>query len=75
MTGHTRYTMLIHWSDEDQAYLVTLPEWAHTVLQPVTHGDTYIEAARNGQEVLEMLVAEAEDKGEALPSVQTVQLT
>ena len=33
-----RYSMLIEWSDEDQAYLVTLPEWAGRVIMPVTHG-------------------------------------
>ena len=34
-------TVPIHWSDEDQSYLVTLPEWRERVLGPVTHGSTY----------------------------------
>jgi predicted RNase H-like HicB family nuclease len=38
------YSLLIQRSDEDQAYLVTLPEWEDRVLGPVTHGDTYEEA-------------------------------
>src|SRR3712207_7616955 len=53
------YTTLfrsIRWSDEDQAYLVTFPEWAGRVNAPTTHGDTYEEAARNGEEVLALLV-------------------
>ena len=25
---HLHYSMLIEWSEEDQVYLVTLPEWA-----------------------------------------------
>ncbi len=33
--------MLIEWSEEDQAYLVTLPEWADRVMMPATHGSTY----------------------------------
>ena len=49
--------MLVQWSDEDQAYLVTLPEWADHVLRPVTHGETYEEAIRNGHEALEALEA------------------
>ena len=62
-----RYSMFIEWSDEDQAYLVTLPEWADRVIMPATHGDTYSEAVKHGQEVLEMLVASAKQDGEPLP--------
>jgi predicted RNase H-like HicB family nuclease len=60
------YRTEIHWSDEDQAYLVTLPEFAG-VSQPCTHGSTYEEAARAGQEVLELLIAEFQAQGKALP--------
>lgn len=56
MNNHLRYSMIIEWSDDDQAYLVTLPEWADRVIMPATHGDTYKEAVQNGEEVLEMLV-------------------
>lgn len=48
-----RYSILIQWSDEDQKYVVSLPEfgpYAHT------HGNTYEEALKNAQEVLEPLV-------------------
>ena len=58
--------MLIEWSEEDRAYLVTLPEFVH-VIQPVTHGSTYVEAARKGQEVLELLVESSTRDGETLP--------
>jgi antitoxin HicB len=68
---HLHYSMLIEWSEEDQAYLVTLPEWADQVIQPVTHGSTYSEAVQHGQEVLEMLVNSAQRDGEALPSPKT----
>lgn len=63
-----RYSMLIEWSEEDQAYLVTLPEWADRVMMPATHGDTYSEAVKNGQEVLELLVESAAQDGEPLPT-------
>ncbi len=46
-----QYSMLIEWSEKDQAYLVTLPEWADRVIMPITHGDTYSEAVQHGQEV------------------------
>jgi predicted RNase H-like HicB family nuclease len=62
-----RYSMLVQWSDEDQAYLVTLPEWADRVLGPVTHGETYEEAIRNGHEALEALIASAQQHQEPLP--------
>lgn len=62
-----QYSMLIEWSEEDQAYLVTLPEWSSQVVMPVTHGDTYSEAVKNGQEVLEMLINDAKRNGEPLP--------
>ncbi|HLL80371.1 MAG TPA: type II toxin-antitoxin system HicB family antitoxin [Ktedonobacteraceae bacterium] len=65
---HLHYSMVIEWSEEDQAYLVILPEWAAEVLMPVTHGNTYSEAVQNGQEVLEMLVRSARKNGEPLPS-------
>jgi antitoxin HicB len=64
---YLNYSMLIEWSDEDQAYLVTLPEWAESVMQPVTHGATYEEAAKNGREVLELLAGSAKAEGEPLP--------
>jgi predicted RNase H-like HicB family nuclease len=62
-----RYSMLIQWSDEDQAYLVTIPEWEGRVFGPVTHGDTYEEAVRNGREAMAALIASAERHGESLP--------
>jgi predicted RNase H-like HicB family nuclease len=51
--GVPKYTVVIQWSDEDQAYVVSLPEWGPTCK---THGATYEEAAGKAQEVLEMLV-------------------
>lgn len=65
-----RYRMVIWWSPADDAYLVTLPEWMPHLLNKdaVTHGATYEEAARNGREVLEMLIAEYQANGRPLPA-------
>jgi antitoxin HicB len=62
------YSMLIQWSEKDQVFLVPLPEWAHQIIMPATHGDTYDEAARNGREVLELLIDDVVRGGELLPT-------
>ncbi len=62
-----RYSIVIRWSDEDQAYVVLLPEWEQRVYQPVSDGATYEEAARNGERVLESLIEQAQQYGEPLP--------
>jgi antitoxin HicB len=71
MNAPIQYSMLIEWSEEDQAYLVTLPEWASQVIMPATHGETYLEAVKNGQEVLELLIEDALKDGQQLPSPKT----
>ena len=48
-----RYTVVIQWSDEDDCYVVSLPEWGPYCK---THGDSYEEAAKNAREVLELLM-------------------
>ena len=73
MNEQLRYSILIEWSDEDHAYLVTLPEWAGNVLMPVTHGATYVEAVSNGQDVLKMLIGSAHEQGRPLPQPRTVE--
>lgn len=50
-----KYTIVIQWSDEDKCYVVYLPEFTD-IYQPCTHGDTYEEALKNAQEVIEMLI-------------------
>ncbi|MGJ3253829.1 MAG: type II toxin-antitoxin system HicB family antitoxin [Elainellaceae cyanobacterium] len=48
-----QYSMVIQWSDEDNCYVVFLPDFADRVEQPCTDGQTYQEAAKHGQEVIE----------------------
>jgi antitoxin HicB len=47
-----RYAMVIEWSDEDQLFLVSIPDFpgAHT------HGHTRVEAAAMGEEVIALLL-------------------
>ena len=63
-----RYSMVIEWSDEDQVYLVILPEWDGKVNTPTTHGATYGEAVKNGAEVLADLVDICREHGWELPA-------
>jgi antitoxin HicB len=62
------YAMVIEWSDEDDAFLVTLLEWANRVNAPTTHGATYEEAVKNGHEALQDLIALAQERGQPLPA-------
>jgi antitoxin HicB len=61
------YSLLIEWSNEDQAYIVSFPEWAEAGHIVHTHGDTYQEAVENGQDMLAFLVQSSEEAGEVLP--------
>lgn len=70
MNKSPRYSMVVRWSDDDQAYLVTLPEWRDRVLGPVTHGDTYEEAINHGHEALKALIASTAKHNEPLPTSQ-----
>lgn len=64
-----KYSMIIEWSDADAAFVVTLPEFPNNR----THGATYEEAARNGQEVLEMLIEVYQEDGKSLPEPRVMR--
>jgi antitoxin HicB len=68
MSTALHYSMLIAWSEVDQAYVVSLPEWADRAYMPVTHGRTYQEAASRGQDALESLVEQTLQDGKELPA-------
>ena len=61
------YSMLIQWSEEDDCYVVFLPDFVGMVNQPCTDGQSYAEAAVHGQEVLELLIDYFQDRGTPLP--------
>ena len=64
MSDLLRYSMVIEWSDEDQVFVVSLPEWGDLVH---THGTTYEEALQRGKELIEGLVVVRQERGEPLP--------
>ncbi|KAM3102946.1 type II toxin-antitoxin system HicB family antitoxin [Phormidesmis sp. 146-12] len=65
---NSHYTVIIQWSNEDECYVVSLPEWGEFCH---THGDTYQEAMQNAHEVLELLIDSAIQNGEPLPEPKT----
>jgi antitoxin HicB len=48
-----RYSMVIEWSDEDQVFVVSLPEWGDLVR---THGATYEDAVQQDKELIDGLI-------------------
>ena len=59
-----QYSIVIQWSEEDNLFIVSLPEWGEFCH---THGHTYEEAAKNGQDVLETLIEMYREEGTPLP--------
>jgi len=59
------YAIILSWSQEDQLFLVHLPEFPWQQFH--THGKTYEEAARNGQEVIEAFVEMLTQENQVLP--------
>jgi len=70
----SRYSMIIQWSDEDQLFLVTIPEFSDLVVMPCTHGETREEALHNGEEVIEMYLEAWKVEGEPIPEARTLQV-
>ena len=58
------YSVVVKWSDEDQAYLVFIPEFGPHQL---THGDNYRQAFKHALEVMETLVDAYQEDGRPLP--------
>ena len=70
-SGEPHYSMVIEWSDEDQAYIVTLPEWEAAGYIGHTHGATVAEAAAAGEELLASWLDFIKQTGEPLPAPRT----
>ena len=68
----SQYSMVIQWSEEDRLFLVTIPEFAHLVMMPCTHGKTREEAIHNGEEVIEMYLEAWQAEGESIPEPRTL---
>jgi predicted RNase H-like HicB family nuclease len=57
------YSMLIEWSAEDDAFIVTVPELPGCR----THGATYVEAVEHGQDAVESWISARQHNGRPIP--------
>ncbi|GCE26130.1 HicB family protein [Dictyobacter alpinus] len=57
------YSVIIQWSNVDQAFIAEVPELPGCS----THGDTYEEAIKNAQEVIELWLENAMALGKNIP--------
>lgn len=64
---YPHYSMVIEWSDEDQVYVVTVPELPGCQ----THGRTYTEAVGQGQDAIESWIDAARADGDPIPAPHT----
>ncbi|GBO55126.1 hypothetical protein APA_3176 [Pseudanabaena sp. lw0831] len=62
------YSMIIIWSEEDNSYLVHLPDFPFQKFH--THGDTYEEAAKHGQEVIDSYLELYREQGKSFPQAK-----
>jgi predicted RNase H-like HicB family nuclease len=65
-----KYSILIQWSEVDQAFIASLPEWGNAK----THGSSYEEALQNAQEVLQDLIYGYGEIGQPLPEIKVLQV-
>ena len=61
---HTKYEIIIFWSEEDAAYVAEVPELPGCMAD----GSTYQEALRNVGRVIDEWIETAERIGRAVPS-------
>lgn len=61
---YEHYSMIIQWSIEDEAYIVTVPELPGCK----THGETYEEAVKRGQEAIESWIDANLEWGDPIPA-------
>jgi antitoxin HicB len=69
-----RYSILIQWSETDQLYLVTIPEFTESIMQPCTSGKTYQKALENAQDCIEACLEHWQEEGIPVPPPMILQV-
>jgi predicted RNase H-like HicB family nuclease len=59
-----KYETIIYWSEDDQAYLVEVPELPGCL----AHGDSYEEALANIKEAIQLWIDTAYEFGDVIPT-------
>jgi len=67
-----KYSISLQWTEEDQLFLVTIPEFSDRVIMPCSHGKTRKEAIHNAEEVIEMYLEAWQLEGETIPQPKTL---
>jgi len=67
--------MVMEWSDQDQAYIASFPEWEAAGHMGHTHGNSYTEAMQKGKEMLCFLIESMQAEGDVLPPPRTFAAT
>lgn len=67
---HRHYSMVIQWSEEDLAFIVTVPELPGCM----THGVTYEQAVQQGQDAIEGWIEANRAWGRPIPAPQAFVL-
>jgi antitoxin HicB len=68
--NHRGYSMLLEWEPEGGVFVVTVPELPGCR----THGKSYEEAVKHGQEVIELWIEDARAAGEPIPPARHFDL-
>jgi predicted RNase H-like HicB family nuclease len=63
MTDAKHYSMIIQWDEEDQIYVVSVPELPGCM----THGKTYKKAVKQGLDAIESWIKVAKELGRPIP--------
>jgi predicted RNase H-like HicB family nuclease len=59
-----KYQIIIHWSNEDEAYVAKVPELPGCM----AHGNTYESAAANANEAIQLWIDTAKEFGDQIRS-------
>ncbi|WP_019505687.1 type II toxin-antitoxin system HicB family antitoxin [Pleurocapsa sp. PCC 7319] len=65
------YSIVIQWSEKDECFVASLPEWGNCN----TQGTSYEQALENAQKVLASLVESSVSQGESLPEPNTFTIS
>lgn len=64
------YSIVIQWSQQDECYVASLPEWSNQN----TYGESYEAALANAQQFLTSLIESAQAEGKSLPKASIFQI-
>ena len=67
---YDRYSMLIQWDEDDHIYVVTVPELPGCR----THGKTYEEAVRQGQDPIASWIDVSRELGLPIPAPRVLKI-